>query len=115
MIADANLAVVADIFEAHTDRLLMPDSCMSHHTVYWATGHRLFRVRDDDELRPIQELVEHIHKALNVGFIQGCIDFVPAHKTDWGELRKIDSNSATQVSVLSPPLSNEILRGSLPG
>ena len=32
-----------------------------------------------------------------------------------GRLRKIANSSATQVSVFSPPLSNEMLRGSLPG
>ncbi len=32
-----------------------------------------------------------------------------------GRLRKMASSSATQVSVFSPPLSSEMLRGSLPG
>ena len=95
-------------------RFETPDSCMVTPYSVVATGHRLFGVRHDDELRPGQKLLQHADEPLDVGFVERGVDFVQ-HAERAGPTAEDCQQQATQVSVFSPPLSSEMLRGSLPG
>ena len=70
-----DLAVVADVFEADGD--LLGDAGLLHgHTVDGGgAGHGFFRVRDDDELRPGQEVLQHFDEAIDVRLVEGRVDF----------------------------------------
>ena len=71
-----DVAVVADVFEADGDLLRHARFLHRHAVDRVRAGHRLFRVRDDDELRPGQKIFQHFDEAVDVGLVQGGVDFV---------------------------------------
>src|SRR5687767_5259852 len=73
---NGDFAVVADVFEADGDTL--GDARLLHGDAVEGAGagHRLFRVRDDDKLRPLEEFVEHGDEAFDVGLVKRRINLV---------------------------------------
>ena len=70
------MAVVADVLEADRDLLRHARLLHRHAVDRVGAGHRLLRVRDDDELRPGEKVLEHLREAIDVGLVQGGVDLV---------------------------------------
>ena len=109
-----DLAVVADVLETDRDLLRYARLLHRHAVDRVGAGHRLLRVGDDDELRPGQKSCRTLVKRSMLASSRAA-STSSSTQNGLGRLRKIASSRATQVSVFSPPLSSEMLRGSLPG
>ena len=71
-----DVAVFAHVLEPHRDALR--DARLFHRDAVErvGAGHRLFRMRDDDELREREKLAQHADEAADVRFVEGGVDFV---------------------------------------
>jgi hypothetical protein len=71
-----NPAVFADVLEADGDLFRDAGFLHGHAVDGIGAGHGFLRMRDDDELRPGEEIREDLGEAVDVRFVERGIDFV---------------------------------------